>query len=176
MIDLPHNYSGVGSGPGVNKIYVILKRTTDGYVRDVVNGTWEAPIQANSDNYDIILTEHSTTKNYYFTVPDNIVLDGAILVIIYTQFGSSPSLNVDRYEGSNTIQSTNQLWDYLTSSALSAIKTFRLIEAGLFGVTRSFNGSPGNREFFNISRNKRRFVANIDVNGNRLTITHDDLS
>lgn len=172
----PHHSSGVGSGPGVGKIYGVLKRSSDGYVRDVVGNAWEAPVEANSGNYDITLTEDSTTRHYYFNAPSGITFDGTIITLIYTQIGANPSLNADTFEGFSIISRPDLVWGYVISSSLTAAQMLTIIESAIAGVTSGFSGQAGVRSFFSADGLKRRFYAALDALGNRVTITHDDLT
>ena len=73
-------------------LYGNLKRASDGYLRDVVANAWDAPLTADWDDYDIPLTEDSTTGHYVATAPSGVTLsDGLISIIVYEQVGGSPA-------------------------------------------------------------------------------------
>ena len=67
-----------GPYPTGATLYAVLKRASDGYLRDVVANAWDVPLAADWGDYDIALTEDSTTGHYVATAPSGVALDGTV--------------------------------------------------------------------------------------------------
>ena len=172
--EITHNYTS-----GRNLYACRLKQNGDVFLTDGSSAEDWGTDGHDADEYDVTMTEESTSGHYKASFDASSNIDAGIYhITVYEREGANPA-NGDTplaqggiiWDGTAELSIASAVLEEIIEGTLTHKEAMRLLLAILAGLTSG--GGSDTLVFRDIGDTKDRLVATVDRNGNRVVIIRD---